>query len=64
MLGDCITVETETLRSYALVTAVDTGTTGAGGVSPLLIVTICLGVLACAGLVATVCMALAVRKKK
>ena len=64
VLGDCITVETETLRSYALVTAVDTGTTGAGGVSPLLIVTICLGVLACAGLVATVCMALAVRKKK
>lgn len=64
VLGDCITVETETLRSYALVTAVDTGATGTAGVSPLLIVTICLGVLACAGLVATVCMALAVRKKK
>lgn len=64
VLGAYITVETETLRNYALVSATGTGANGGTEITAMLIVTICLGVLACAGLAATVCLAVAVRKKK
>lgn len=63
-LGDKLTVETETLRDYALVTQSKTAGGLAGGADVLMIVTVCLGVLAGCGIAVTVLFGIKARKNK
>lgn len=62
-LGDKLTVETETLRDYALVTQSESAGALGGGANVLMIITVCLGVLAGCGIAVSVLFGVKARRK-
>ena len=58
-----LTVETETLRDYALVTQSESAGALGGGANVLMIITVCLGVLAGCGIAVSVLFGVKARRK-